>query len=68
MDERHHEEEYDEDGDLVNVLVEDGEENIWLFTKGIYKKFHAKDLRVLAEGKWHTLNDLREIRRSNNAN
>ena len=61
-------EEYDEEGDLVCVLCEDAQENLWVFTKGIYQKRKYDPLLILATGKWQTLNNLKEIRRSNNAN
>lgn len=57
-------EEYDEDGDIVNVLLQDGP-NIWLFTKSIYTRRHINDgMTIIAEGKWHTLNDIRDLRRA----
>jgi len=34
-----------------------------VFTKALHEKKHA-DVPVIAEGKWQTLNDLREIRRA----
>lgn len=61
-------EEYDEDGDLVCVLCEDSRENLWVFTKGLYNARKYDPLLILATGKWQTLNNLKEIRRSNHAN
>lgn len=52
----------DDDGCTVCVLADDGR-NIWLFTKAIHEKNHA-NIPVIAEGKWQTLSDLREIRRA----
>jgi hypothetical protein len=49
-------EEYDEDGDLVCVLCEDAQENLWIFTKGIYQARKHDTIPIIATGKWQTLN------------
>lgn len=61
-------EEHDEDGDLVCVLCEDSHENLWVFTKGLYNARKGDPLLIIATGKWRTLNDIKELRRSNHAN